>query len=111
QLLDALLPIRRVRAEVGEIALVARERGDGAMGVGVDAAVKRAGLLRAEALLEGAEGGAAGEAEDEIESAQALRREVLDRFAAIEALEGDRRVEVVEGAQDVARRDELRRGD
>ena len=68
----------------------------------VDAAVERHRALGAEVLADRVERTAAGEAEDEVEARVAVVRQVLHVLSACEPVEGNRGVEVVEDAQEVA---------
>ena len=75
--LHAVLPVGGVRAEVGKVAGVMRGRRHRLMGGRIDRTIERQRGARAEAGAKLVERLAARETEDEIESAQAIRRQIL----------------------------------
>jgi len=91
------LTIGGVGAEVRDVAAEGRERCGGSVGGGIDAAVKRGDVARAEAGLEGFESFATGVAEDEVKIAEAVFGQVGDVVSSFKAGKGNGCVEVVEG--------------
>ncbi len=110
QALDGGLAIGGVGPEVRGVGGEARVAGRGAMHRRIDRAVERGDRARAEPLGQFVERGSAGVAEDEVEVGESVGRQVLDGLTAGEALERDRRVEIVEDAHRRRQR-QLARGD
>ncbi len=113
--LQRLLAIGGIGPEIGEVGGIAGHGLGRAVKLGIDMAVKRRHPPRAQASRQPLQRGAAGEAEHEIEVAQAPRSDIGESLAFLDPRQGDRRVEVIEqlegrgaGEHQLGRRDAIR---
>jgi hypothetical protein len=101
---QSILPIRRVRAEPGEIRTILIKRCYGPVRIRIDVPIQRSCPAGMQVATQRLQRDSACVAQHEIKSAETFRREIIDRLAGGETRERHGRVQIVEHADQCLRR-------